>query len=79
MLARRLCPDLIIQPQPLSDEKPPWSTSWLFTLIWNERADRDSGSEDFGIGSKSERYVIQSFDSKSSKKAAGHPPWPRTF
>ena len=78
VLASRLWPDLIIQPQPLSDENPPWSTSWLFTLIWNERADRESGSEDLGIGSKSERYVIQSLDSKSSKKAAGHPPWLRT-
>lgn len=27
VLARRLCPDLIIQPQPLSDENPFWSTN----------------------------------------------------
>lgn len=27
--ARRLCPDLIMHPQPVSEENPPWLLSWL--------------------------------------------------
>jgi hypothetical protein len=42
--------------------------------IEKDRADAALGSVDFGIGSNSDRYVIQNFDPTSSKKAGGQPP-----
>lgn len=71
VLARRLWPDRIMHPQPLSDEKPPWSPSWLFNLMENDRAELALGSEDLGIDSNSDLYVIQNLDPKSSRKACG--------
>ena len=64
----------IMQPQPLSEVKPFWSINWLLILTERERADKARGSVDLGIGSKSDLYVIQIFDSKSSRKVLGQPP-----
>lgn len=72
--AKRLCPDRIMQPHPLSDEKSPWSPSWLFSLIENDKAEVACGLVDLGIGSNSDLYVIQNLDSKSARNAGGQPP-----
>jgi len=75
--ASKLCPDLIIHPQPVSDVKPPWSTSWLRRRTDKDIDDAALGSWDFGIAGKFERYVSQILASKSSRNADGHPPsWP---
>ena len=49
-LANRLWPDLIMHPQPLSDEKPFWSDSWLFRRIEKDRAAMAFGSWDLAMG-----------------------------
>ena len=71
--ARRLCPDLIIQPHPVSDVKPCESISWLLNRTPNVILEFASWFWCLGIGSKLDRYVIQSLDSKSDTNASGHP------
>ena len=73
VLARRLCPDRIIQPQPVSLVNP-WGSPRLLNLTDNVMDDAAFGSCDFGMGGNSERYDIHNFVSKSSRKATGHPP-----
>lgn len=73
VVARRLCPERIMQPQPLSEEKPAESESVLLILMENESADAAFGSTDFGIGSKPNLYVIQNLEAMSSTNPAGHP------
>jgi hypothetical protein len=72
--ARRLCPDLIMQPQPVSEEKPVWSPNDVFSRMVNDKEEAALGSVDLGISSKAVRYVIHMRDSKSSRNAGGHPP-----
>lgn len=73
VVARRHCPERIMQPQPLSEEKPAESESVLLILIENESADAAFGSTDFGIGSNPDLYVIQNLDAMSSTNPEGHP------
>lgn len=73
-LANKLCPDLIIQPHPLSEAKPLWSLNWVLRRMEKDRAESAFGSCDLVMGSNSDRYVIHILDSKSSRKAGGHPP-----
>ena len=64
-----------MQPQPVSEVKPPsWSPNEVFKRIVKERADAALGSGDRGIMGKPVLYVIQTRDSKSSRKAGGQPP-----
>ena len=72
--ARRLCPDLIIHPHPVSDVNPAWSTSWVRSRTARDIEDNAFGSCDLGINGKFERYVSHILASKSSKKDEGHPP-----
>ena len=66
-----------MQPHPVSDEKPCGSLNVFLTRIVNDIVDMARGSVDLAIGSKPVRYVIQTRDSKSSRKSEGHPPsWP---
>jgi hypothetical protein len=59
----------------VSDEKPPvCSPNEVLSRIANERAEDALGSSERGIISKPVRYVIHIRDSKSSRKAGGHPP-----
>lgn len=74
-LASKLCPERIMQPQPVSEVKPPsWSPNEVFKRIVKERADAALGSGDRGIMGKPVLYVIHTRDSKSSRKAGGQPP-----
>jgi hypothetical protein len=72
--ASKLCPDLIIQPHPVSDVNPPWSTSWLRNRTERDMDDRAFGSCDFAMAGKFDLYVSHILASKSSKKGEGHPP-----
>lgn len=49
--ASRLWPDLIMQPQPVSDEKPVCSPSEVLSRIANDKAAFALGSVDLGISS----------------------------
>lgn len=72
VFASKLCPDRIIQPQPVSLVKPcvsPRFRSRTDSVILENAA----GSVDFGIAGKPDLYVKHSFDSKSSRNAVGHP------
>lgn len=73
VLASKLCPDRIMQPHPLSEEKGLWSPSWLFNLIDSEREEVACGLVDRGMGSNSDLYVIQILDSKSAMNCGGQP------
>lgn len=69
--ARRLCPDRIMQPHPVSDVKPCESISWLRRRTPSVIDDVASGLLLRGIGANCERYVIHIRDSKSARKASG--------
>jgi hypothetical protein len=73
VFARRLCPERIIHPQPVSEVKPFGSTSWLRSRTLRVILLTALGSCDFGIGGKLERYVNQIRDSKSSRNVEGQP------
>lgn len=74
-LARRLWPDLIMQPHPLSDVKPAaWSPSRRLIRIDSESAEAVLASLLADMGSKSDLYVIQNLELKSSRKPQGQPP-----
>lgn len=73
VVARRLWPERIMQPQPLSEEKPVGSESVLLIRTENESAEVALGSTDLGIGSNPDLYVIQNFAAISSKNPGGHP------
>jgi hypothetical protein len=72
--AKRLCPDLIMHPQPVSDVNLPWSTSWFLNRTDSDIDEAAFGSGDLGIAGKFERYVSHILASKSSKNEEGHPP-----
>jgi len=74
VLAKRPWPDLIMHPHPLSDEKPSCSLSWLIMRTDKDSADVAFGSVDLFIGAKSDLYVIQNLEPKSSTKPWGQPP-----
>lgn len=72
-LASRLCPERIIQPQPVSLLNP--SRSARFRSLTAKVIDEAAlGSWERGIGGKFDRYVIHILDSKSSKNGGGQPP-----
>ena len=73
VLASRLCPDRIMHPHPVSLLKPSRSVR-LRSRTARVMDDIAVGSCDRGMGGKLERYVIQTFDSKSSRNCDGHPP-----
>ena len=74
VFASKLCPDRIMQPQPVSEVKPSGLPNWLRSRTVRLIAAEARGSCDFGIGGKFERYVIHIRASKSSKKAVGQLP-----
>lgn len=57
----------------MSDVKPCESISWLLNRTPNVILEPASWFWCLGIGSKLDRYVIQSLDSKSDTNASGHP------
>lgn len=57
----------------MSDVKPCDSTNWLRRRTLSVIDEWALRSSDLGIGVKFDRYVIQIFDSKSSRKASGQP------
>lgn len=72
-LASRLCPERIIQPQPLSLLKPSRSAR-LRSRTAKVIEEVALGSWERGIGGKFDLYVIHILDSKSSRKRDGQPP-----
>ena len=72
-LASRLCPERIIQPQPVSLLKPSRSAR-LRSRTAKVIEEVALGSWERGIGGKFDLYVIHILDSKSSKKVDGQPP-----
>jgi hypothetical protein len=72
-LARRLWPERIIQPHPVSEVNPFESTSWLLRRTPSVIEDDALGSSDLGIVEKFDLYVSQILDSKSSRKELGQP------
>jgi hypothetical protein len=72
VFAKRLCPDLIMQPHPVSDVKPWGSVNWFLRRTPSVNEDVASGVFDRGIGMKFDRYVIQILDPKSERNAFGH-------
>jgi len=53
--AKRLWPDLIMHPQPVSDVKLPWSVSWLRSRTEKLMEDEAFGFCDLGIAGNPER------------------------
>lgn len=72
-LARRLWPDLIMHPQPVSDVKPCESMNWLLNRTLRVIDGAPSRPSCLGIGGKLDRYVIQILDSKSVRNDSGQP------
>lgn len=54
VFASRLCPDRIMHPQPVSDEKPVWSPRVLRRMA-KDKAAEAFGSVDLGMGSNPDR------------------------
>jgi hypothetical protein len=71
--ASRLCPDLIMQPHPVSLVKPSACPNCVRSRTVNVRALPALGSCDLGIEGKPDLYVIHTRDSKSSKNSEGQP------
>lgn len=70
-LAKRLWPDLIMHPHPVSAVKPCESITWLLRRMVNVIDGVPSWLSGLGIGGKLDRYVIQIFDSKSMRNSSG--------